>query len=626
MQEETFMSTKFGKGTLLCAILSICLFFGAIAQVTIIVNKVPANTPAKDSLFITGQFNDWNPGDKKFLFKKREDGKFVFTIPKELQYFEYKITRGSWGSVEGDTHGKKANNRIFQAAKYGSKTVEVDVFSWEDVANADSWNVYVKKIPASTPVQSPIYLYGNFNNWKVGDPDYKLSALDDKTLAVKISKSNLDTLIYKFNRGSLTMTECRENGRLQSNRVSIWDKGQKVNDVFCEVVAWEDLDGVNLPYSFILSAASLQAIFLIIVLLGFKNRHYQNTQAVTLLLLLTAITLITKLAIYNRAVFNWQPKLLLIADIVYVLYPPLFYLFIHRIVGLHFKVRKMRWVFLVSTVLFLVAYLPLIWMPRNEFMQSIMDQEFNSMFLWVSLLATAYNIFIWVACSRILVLEKQTAAKTGTYIPGFSYASSAMVHAGLCLVIWIISHGIYLFGLLFSFKTQIVYDTTIDLLWLVFAMSTFFHGFMIFRKPELFKNPVEEAEKQKNQNHPKENLQVLKTALEALMKKQKLYLNSKLALQDLADAMHTNVHTLSWVINEGYNKNFFDFINEYRIEEFKAMVAKDVNKKYTFLALAMEVGFSSKTTFNRAFKKCAGKTPREYFSYVQESQWADLQE
>jgi AraC-like DNA-binding protein len=90
--------------------------------------------------------------------------------------------------------------------------------------------------------------------------------------------------------------------------------------------------------------------------------------------------------------------------------------------------------------------------------------------------------------------------------------------------------------------------------------------------------------------------------------------------------MNVNLHTLSAVINEGYNKNFFDFINDYRIEEFKRLAATEQYKHYTFLAIAMEVGFSSKTTFNRAFKKCTGQTPREYFSNVQETQLEDLSE
>jgi AraC-like DNA-binding protein len=155
-------------------------------------------------------------------------------------------------------------------------------------------------------------------------------------------------------------------------------------------------------------------------------------------------------------------------------------------------------------------------------------------------------------------------------------------------------------------------------LWVIFALTPYIHTFLAVRKPELFK--LKEETEDKKSSFQKENLQSLKHTLNTLMKKQKPYLNPKLGLQELAEPMNVNIHTLSWIINEGYNKNFFDFINEHRIEEFKRLVASEQYKNYTFLAIAMEVGFSSKTTFNRAFKKYSGKTPREYFNNVQESQ------
>jgi len=72
-------------------------------------------------------------------------------------------------------------------------------------------------------------------------------------------------------------------------------------------------------------------------------------------------------------------------------------------------------------------------------------------------------------------------------------------------------------------------------------------------------------------------------------------------------------HLLSKVINEVYEKNFFDFINEYRIDEFKQRFEDPRNRHYTMLAIAFEVGFNSKTAFNRSFKKMTHQTPREYF-------------
>jgi AraC-like DNA-binding protein len=75
----------------------------------------------------------------------------------------------------------------------------------------------------------------------------------------------------------------------------------------------------------------------------------------------------------------------------------------------------------------------------------------------------------------------------------------------------------------------------------------------------------------------------------------------------------TKSHILSKVINECFEKNFRDFVNKYRVEEFIALANTVEYKRYTFLALAQEVGFNSKSTFNLAFKKLTNQNPRDYF-------------
>lgn len=71
---------------------------------------------------------------------------------------------------------------------------------------------------------------------------------------------------------------------------------------------------------------------------------------------------------------------------------------------------------------------------------------------------------------------------------------------------------------------------------------------------------------------------------------------------------------LSRVINDGFEHNFFDFINYYRVAEFKQRMADPRHRNATLLSIAFEVGFNSKTAFNRAFKKITDQTPRTYFN------------
>ena len=91
---------------------------------------------------------------------------------------------------------------------------------------------------------------------------------------------------------------------------------------------------------------------------------------------------------------------------------------------------------------------------------------------------------------------------------------------------------------------------------------------------------------------------------------------SKLGASFLYDNTHKVEELLQTAIEGGVN--FFDFINGYRIEEFKKLVRDPRYKNQTFLAIAFEVGFNSKTAFNRSFKKMTNQTPRDYFIGVGE--------
>ena len=94
------------------------------------------------------------------------------------------------------------------------------------------------------------------------------------------------------------------------------------------------------------------------------------------------------------------------------------------------------------------------------------------------------------------------------------------------------------------------------------------------------------------------------------MKTKKPYQNSELKLQELADAIDINPRHLSQLINEQFHLNFFDFINEYRIDEAKLKLKE--SKQSTILEIAYEVGFNNKTSFNNYFKKLMKMTPTQY--------------
>ena len=96
------------------------------------------------------------------------------------------------------------------------------------------------------------------------------------------------------------------------------------------------------------------------------------------------------------------------------------------------------------------------------------------------------------------------------------------------------------------------------------------------------------------------------------MTAEKPFLEPELSLADLARRLHTNPVILSQVINTGVGKNFNDFVNSYRVEAFKEAVKKAKNKHLSLLGIALDCGFNSKATFNRAFKKFTGLLPKEF--------------
>ncbi len=96
------------------------------------------------------------------------------------------------------------------------------------------------------------------------------------------------------------------------------------------------------------------------------------------------------------------------------------------------------------------------------------------------------------------------------------------------------------------------------------------------------------------------------------MRTEKPYLNSELTAVDLAKTLNLTRHQLSQILNEQLGKNFYDFINSYRVEAFKANLQDPAFANYNILGIALEAGFKSKSSFNAIFKKVTGMTPSQY--------------
>ena len=93
---------------------------------------------------------------------------------------------------------------------------------------------------------------------------------------------------------------------------------------------------------------------------------------------------------------------------------------------------------------------------------------------------------------------------------------------------------------------------------------------------------------------------------------EKIFRNENLTLISLSEKMNITPHQLSWIINDKMNQSFSTLINRYRIEDVKKRLADGIKNDSTILQMAFDSGFSTKTAFNRAFKKFTGLTPSQY--------------
>jgi len=118
-------------------------------------------------------------------------------------------------------------------------------------------------------------------------------------------------------------------------------------------------------------------------------------------------------------------------------------------------------------------------------------------------------------------------------------------------------------------------------------------------------SPLDEGQKQK----------IKKDILHA-MEYDKIYLNNDISINKLAQHLNISRTYISQVINEKFNVNFTNFVNEYRIRDARRLLSDARNKKYTIESVARSVGFNSRPSFNSAFKKYTGITPSFYLRSV----------
>lgn len=150
------------------------------------------------------------------------------------------------------------------------------------------------------------------------------------------------------------------------------------------------------------------------------------------------------------------------------------------------------------------------------------------------------------------------------------------------------------FGLISNWAVLVLISV---LIFFSMGFSTVFQGIVPHKETELEKEPISVAVVEQIQQY---------------MSEKKPYLNHVLTIDNLAKQLNIAPRTLSQIINRHFQQNFFEFINQYRVEESKALLICEKHKKSTMLDVMDLAGFNSKATFNTFFKKIVGSTPTQY--------------
>lgn len=181
---------------------------------------------------------------------------------------------------------------------------------------------------------------------------------------------------------------------------------------------------------------------------------------------------------------------------------------------------------------------------------------------------------------------------------------------------WVRSLLIFLFGygLLVLTLVIVVFSTGKFSLTANYSYSLACSFLLYFVSGFALLNPNISFEGKRKNRRPLDNIEVEQywKRLLSVMENDKPFVNPNLKLHDVAAMVGLTPHQLSQMVNERSGKSFSDFLNYYRVEEFKLRIVQPANDQLTLVGLGLEIGFNSKTSFNNTFKKFTGLTPSEY--------------
>jgi AraC-like DNA-binding protein len=363
-----------------------------------------------------------------------------------------------------------------------------------------------------------------------------------------------------------------------------------------------------MAFVFIIGVA--QAFFIFLVLLNKKKKSLSDNILALWIFIIGLHLLLFYL--YYIDYYQVLPHLLGIMVPLPLVHGPFLLIYVTLLIKEKQKFNKLLLLHFTPALIFYFLLLPIMILPAAEKLHYVFEVlpveaplYFDVFDLLIIISGPVYTVW-----SLILLKENYRKIKENySYIEKINLIWLRNLIIGMA-VIWVAV-------IITSFMDEDIGST------IVFVAVTFFVfliGYYGTRQGVIFTDPVEtspdgsSSSKEKYKKSPlnANQSQSLLEKLLVFMEEEKPYLASKITLPQLASRFETNPNYLSQVINEKLNQNLYDFINKYRVEEFKKRLANEDALNYTLFGLAQDCGFSSKSSFHEVFKKHTGQTPSQY--------------
>lgn len=369
----------------------------------------------------------------------------------------------------------------------------------------------------------------------------------------------------------------------------------------------------------ILLIGAAQGFLLTIVILHKYGKLFAN-RFLALLMGLFSIVLLN-LFLEEVNAYDEIPYLFILLDGIPLLIFPLYYLYARHLIHHSVRLTKPEWLHFLPFVLYKLYSLADLFKSKAEIMALVQSVESPESY-------GRYMIYNWMIAIQGLVYMYSTLAILFKYSKQIREVFSSVETIKLT---WFRNVTVMTTGLLIIFfagqsLSTVGFDPSgfFDLTSVLFAVLVYAIGYIGLVKSEIFMEPEvgrsldtifdrkDQGKKYQKSGLSADKAKRIVDSLIQLMNKEKPYTDSNLTLTRLAESIGISPHNLSEAINTQLQQTFFDFVNQYRVEQVKKDLSDPRKQHFTFLALALEAGFNSKSSFNAIFKKHSGMTPSEY--------------